>query len=366
MTVRTALVGLGWSGREIWLPRLLARDDYEVVAAVDPDPAARRSFTEATGRAAFAELEALETGAVDLAVVAAPNFAHAPIARSLLLRGCPTFVEKPACLTAAEADSLAEAELAGGALLLAGSASRHRADVAQLLKLLPELGRLRNIDLTWIRARGVPLSKGWFTDRARAGGGVLLDLGWHLLDVLEEIAGPVQFAQIAASVSDDHVNDPGWTTTWRHDLPAPSAPADVEDTARGFLVTGAGLSVGLRASWAAHCAAHDATVVRIEGGAGTAELTTTFGFSPNREPRPRITFASHGSLREIPVPAEPVGAEYDRQLEDIRRSLADPSSRGCAIAGVRRIVGAIEGMYAAAAAASQPAGRSAAEAVAGR
>ncbi len=372
MTIRTVLIGLGWSGREIWLSRLLPRDDYEVVAAVDPDPARREAFTAETGIPAFAGIDGLEAGAADLALVAAPNHAHAPLGRALLEKGFATFVEKPVCLTTAEADALAEAERVGGGLLLAGSASRYRADVAELLKVVPELGRLRNVELTWIRARGVPQGRGWFTNRAQSGGGVLVDLGWHLLDVLEEVVGPVDFDRIAASVSDDHVNDPSWTAAWRKDLPAPALEADVEDTVRGFLVTDTGLSVGLHTSWAAHAATHDVTSIRVEGSNGSATLHTTFGFSPNREPRPRITAVRQGQVREIEVPVEPIGAEYDHQLDDLSSRLSDPSYRGSALAGVRRIVATIEGIYAAAAvrapmaavpAAAVPAGSSTAEAV---
>jgi oxidoreductase len=356
MRIRTVLVGFGWSGREIWLPRLLARDDYEVVAAVDPDPATREAFTAATDRPAFADIDALQAGDADLALVAAPNHVHASIAQSLLERGFATFVDKPVCLTTTEADVLADAEQEGSGPLLAGSASRYRADVVELVKLVPELGRLRNVDLVWKRARGVPQSRGWFTNRAQAGGGVLLDLGWHLLDVLEEIVGPVSFDQVAATTSDDHVDDPRWTAAWRYDLPAPDVEADVEDTVRGFLVADTGLSVGLRASWATHSATHDVTTIRVEGSEGTATLRTTFGFSPNREPRPRITAMCQGQVREIAVPIEPIGAEYDHQLDDIRHRLSDPSSPGYAIAGVRRIVATIEAIYQAAATPSVPAG----------
>ncbi|GIG59284.1 oxidoreductase [Longispora fulva] len=349
MRIRTVLIGFGWSGREIWLPRLLARDDYEVVAAVDPDPATREAFTAATDRPAFADIDGLRAGDADLALVAAPNHVHASLGRSLLQRGFATFVEKPVCLTTAEADALADAERDGAGTLLAGSASRYRADVAELVKLVPELGRLRNVELAWERARGVPQSRGWFTNRAQAGGGVLLDLGWHLLDVLEEVVGPVSFDQVAASTSDDHANDPRWAAAWRHDRPAPDVEVDVEDTVRGFLVADTGLSVSVRASWATHSATHDATTIRVDGSEGTATLRTTFGFSPNREPRPRITAVRQGQAREIAVPVEPIGAEYDHQLDDIRHRLSDPSSRGRAIAGVRRIVATIEAIYAASA-----------------
>ncbi|RSM75231.1 oxidoreductase [Amycolatopsis sp. WAC 01375] len=356
MRIRTVLVGFGWSGREIWLPRLMASSDYEVVAAVDPDPVKREAFTAATDRPSFDGVDALRAEDADLALVASPNHLHAAIARRLLGRGLATFVEKPVCLTSAEADTLAEAERAGGGRLLAGSAFRCRADVRELTALAGELGHLRHIDLVWERARGVPRSQGWFTSRAEAGGGVLFDLGWHLLDVLETITGPVAFDQVVASTSHDHVNDPRWTAAWRHDQPVPELDADVEDTVRGFLVTRSGLSVGLRASWAAHSASHDVTEIRVDGSAGSATLRTTFGFSPNREPRPRLSVVRRGRTSEVAVPAEPIGTEYTRQLDDLRDRLADPSARGSAIAGVRRIVGTIEALYAASATPLLPAG----------
>jgi oxidoreductase len=349
MKIRTVLVGFGWSGREIWLPRLTASGDYEVVAAVDPDPAKREAFTSATGRPAVRDVDALRAEDADLALVASPNHLHAAIARRLLDRGLATFVEKPVCLSSAEADALAAAERAGGGPLLAGSACRYRADVRKLAEVAGGLGHLRHIDLVWERARGVPRSQGWFTSRAEAGGGVLFDLGWHLLDVLAAIAGPVAFDQVAATTSHDHVNDPRWTAAWRHDQPAPELDADVEDTVRGFLVTGTGLSVGLRASWATHSASHDVTEIRIDGSGGAATLRSTFGFSPNREPRSLLRVLRRGRTSEVAVPAEPIGAEYSRQLDDVRDRLADPSARGAAIAGARRIVGTIEALYAASA-----------------
>ncbi|MFJ9151072.1 Gfo/Idh/MocA family protein [Streptomyces sp. NPDC102270] len=353
MTVRTFLVGLGWSGQEIWLPRLRAHDGYDVVAGADPDPARRAAFTAATGRPAFADPGAFDTRQADLAVVAVPNHAHAPVARDLLLRGLATFVEKPVCLSVGEAELLADAELRGGAPLLAGSAFRHRADVVELARLVPALGRVRNVDLSWIRARGVPQAKGWFTNRSQAGGGVLFDLGWHLLDVLDAIVGPLTFDQVAAVTTDDHVNDADWTAAWRHDQPAPSTTADVEDTVRAFLVAEGGLSVGLQASWASHGATHDVTTIRVEGTAGTATLRCTFGFSPHRVPRPGLTHVRAGEISDIRVPAQPVGAEYDRQLSTLSTL---PSSRGRAIEGAHRIVMAIEAIYAAAATSLVPAG----------
>jgi oxidoreductase len=345
MSVRVALIGLGWAGRELWLPLLREHADFEVVAAVDADPVSRMVFTEATGIAVYPAADVLTARTVDLAVVAVPNYLHAEVAGALLATGISVFLEKPVCLTSAEVDILAAAERSGGKLL-AGSAIRYRGDVAALRRIIPDLGGIRHVDLGWVRARGVPRAGGWFTQRDKAGGGALFDLGWHLLDTLAFLLGPVRFTQVIGVTSDDFVNVGAWRAAWRQDEPG-AENADVEDTARGFLVRDDGVSVSLRASWASH-AARDVSTIQVEGSAGTAELRCTFGFSPNREPAPVLTVTRAGATTRLAVPAEPIGVEYQRQLDGLAEMLADPDNRGTAIAEARPIVRMIESFYASA------------------
>lgn len=345
MSIRVAVVGLGWAGRELWSPLMRDHADFEVVAAVDADPAARAAFHEATGVAVYPAVEALTTRMVDLAVVAVPNYLHADVAGALLASGISVFLEKPVCLTSTEVDTLAVAERGGG-MLLAGSAARYRGDVAALRRVIPDLGDLRHVDLGWVRARGVPRAGGWFTQRDKAGGGALYDLGWHLLDTLAFLLGPARFEQVIGVTSDDFVNAGAWGAAWRQDEPGADA-ADVEDTARGFLVRDDGVSVALRASWASH-AARDVSSIQIEGSAGTAELRCTFGFSPNRDPEPVLTVTREGATTRLPVPVEPIGVEYTRQLDGLAVMLADPSNRGRSVAEARPIVRMIENFYASA------------------
>ncbi|MEU6665855.1 Gfo/Idh/MocA family oxidoreductase [Streptomyces sp. NPDC046727] len=346
MSVRAAVVGLGWAGRELWLPRLRSHPDFDLVAVVDPDPAARTAVGAATGTPAHAEPDALDARSVDLAVVAVPNHLHTTVAAGLLGRGVNVFLEKPVCLSGAEADTLADAERDGG-VLLAGSAARHRADVLELAALLPELGRVRHVDLAWVRARGVPRAGGWFTRRSEAGGGALVDLGWHLVDTLTALLGPSPVREAVGATSDDFLNAGEWSAAWRREQPAAALTGDVEDTARGFLLREDGISVSLRASWASH-EARDLSLIRIEGSAGTAELRCTFGFSPNRQPESVLTLTREGTTRRLPVPAEPIGAEYGRQLDGVPALLADPAGRGRAVAEARTTVRLMERIYASA------------------
>ncbi|MFI6159248.1 MULTISPECIES: Gfo/Idh/MocA family protein [unclassified Micromonospora] len=357
--IRVAVVGLGWAGREIWLPRLAAHPAFEVTALVDPQPAVREAARDTHAVPfAYADVDDLPAGAADLVVVAVPNHLHAAVAARLLRRGVPVFLEKPVCLSSAEAALLADAERAGGAVLLAGSAARWRADVRALADAAAELGPIRHVDVAWVRARGVPDAGGWFTRRDLSGGGALVDLGWHLLDTVLPLLGPAtRITHAVGSVSADFVNDTAAHAVWRD--PAGSAAAagalrgdgsvggsrgDVEDTARGFLLTADGASVAVHACWASH-EALDRTTITVQGVAGTATLRCTFGFSPNREPTPVLTRTRDGETVALPLPAEPIGTEYDRQLDALPGLLTAPASRGAAVAEAHRTIDIIERIY---------------------
>ncbi|MGW0891193.1 Gfo/Idh/MocA family protein [Saccharopolyspora sp. NPDC002578] len=347
--VRVAMVGLGWAARSIWLPRLHAHPAFTVAAAVDPDPAAR-TWAAAEGMPVLAAPGELDPADVDLAVVAVPNHLHCPVAVGLLEQGIPVFLEKPVCLNEEEADRLAAAERLGGGRLLAGSAARCRADVRALHDLAGRLGALRYVDLTWTRASGVPDSDGWFTRRRLAGGGALVDLGWHLLDVAAPLLGAGAPTRVIGTTSSDFLTRPAARAAWR---PANAAggrapSGDVEDTVRAFLVTDTGIAVSLRASWASHepC---DVTSIRVEGDAGAATLRCTFGFSPNRVANPELVLLRSGHQEQIPLRPVPVGAEYDRQLDELPVQLADPTGAGRAVDEARRTARIVDGVYASAA-----------------
>jgi len=339
--LRVAVIGLGWAARSIWLPRLAANSRFVLAAAVDPDPAAR---AEAGAPVEYATVDELPSDAVDLAIVAAPNHLHAAVAEKLLSAGVPTFVEKPVCLTTGEADRLAAAEVAGGTVLLAGSASRYRADVRRLIEVTADLGELRHVSLSWVRARGIPNGVGWFTRRGLAGGGALVDLGWHLLDNVLPLLGGSRVEQVAGTVSADFLGHAGAHAGWRQE--GATSGGDVEDTARGFLVTRAGLSVSLTARWASHQPV-DVTTIAVEGSDGVATLECTFGFSPNRRDA-ALTVIRSGQVTRVPVPAEEIGAEYDRLLDALADRVHDPAVRGTAVAEARQVVHVIERLYEAA------------------
>jgi oxidoreductase len=343
--IRLAMVGAGWAVGRIWAPMLAGHPGYRVAAVADPSPdALRHAVSLFEGARPAATVDELPSGEVDLAVVATPNHLHGPVAAGLLRRGIPVFVEKPVCLRAAEAAEIADAERTGGARLLAGTAAWHRADVKALRALGGELGELRSMELSWVRASGVPARGSWFTDRSRAGGGALVDLGWHLITVGLRMLGWPAVHDVVAAVSGDFIDGGASTASWHEGADAAGDPVDVEDTARAVFRTAGDVLCSLTTAWASH-AETDYTRIALEGSAGRAELCCTFGLSPHRVPRSRLRVWRAGRTEEVGLPAEPVGAEYRTQLELFPALLGDPGRSGAAVREATRIVDLVERIY---------------------
>ena len=243
--IGSAVVGLGWAGRSIWLPRLLDNPAYDVTAVVDPNPEARAAALDTYGDAACARRRRRPRTAseVDLAVVAVPNHLHATVAAELLAAGVSVFLEKPVCLTLSRGRPLARPSATGGAVLLAGSAARYRADVAGAARALgvagPPAARRPGLGARPRRPGRGRLVHPARPVRRRCAGRPRLAPARHA----RAAARPGRLhQQVVGVVSDDFVATapgapPGGTT----------APAgrrgDVEDTARGFLVRDDGVSV---------------------------------------------------------------------------------------------------------------------------
>jgi oxidoreductase len=346
--VRIALIGLGWVTTRVWLPMLAGHPGFSVRELVDTDQAAlQRVGAQVPQARQSTTIDGLSPADIDLAVVAVPNHLHARIAAALLRRGIAVFVEKPVCLDSAEAADLAEAERAGGARVLAGSASWHRADVRTLRDRLAEVGTIRALDLSWIRGRGIPGVGSWITRRDQAGGGVLLDLGWHLLTIGMRMLGWPAVTDVLGSVSATFLSRPEFAAGWRNGAPVAGPPPDVEDTAFARVRTETGVLLTLSTAWASHTWP-DRTRILVEGDRGCLELNCTFGFSTDRLPRSELVLWRDGGCSRIEVPQEEVGAEYRRQLDLLPVLLADPGQPGAATAEVTSAVSTIERIYASA------------------
>ena len=209
--VRVGLVGYGGAGRGFHAP-LLARAGLDVVLVQtgDPDRAAA-ARAELPGAAVVPTFEEVLRSAPDLVVLASPTGAHVEQALACLHAGVPVVVDKPLAVTADDARRVAREAAGAGVPLTVFQNRRWDAEHLVLRELLAGglLGEVLRFERRWERWRPRPRDRWRETTPAADGGGLLLDLGTHLVDSAVHLLGPVTrvYAELAArtTVAEDDV-----------------------------------------------------------------------------------------------------------------------------------------------------------------
>lgn len=194
MTVITALprlgfLGVGWIGRHR-MEALAGEGLAEVAAVADPQEEALEAATGLAPEAARAEsLEGLLEHDLDGVVIATPSALHADQAVAALERGLAVFCQKPLARDAEETRRVLGAAREADRLLAVDLSYRHveALRVAQAAVEAGEIGLVHSLDLAFHNAYGP--DKPWFTDPELSGGGCLIDLGTHLVDLALRLAG---------------------------------------------------------------------------------------------------------------------------------------------------------------------------------
>jgi len=175
---------------------------------------------------------------LDLVDIATPNLFHAPAALAAFKAGCHVYCEKPLASTPAEVARLIKARDKAGTKLMTGQHMRFEGK-HQALKRYADAGILGEVyyaHVAALRRRGAP-AWGAFLTRSLSGGGPLIDIGVHMLDLTLWMMGfprPVAVSGVAPTKLAGRsglVNRPGWGD-WRKGRPQ---VFDVEDFAAGFV-----------------------------------------------------------------------------------------------------------------------------------
>lgn len=181
MTIRVGLIGYGLAGRVFHAPLIDAVDGMALatVATSRADEVARDWPTVSVAPSPEA---VIADPAIDLIVIASPNDTHAPLARAAIDAGKHVVVDKPLARDADEAAALVARAQAAGRMLSVFQNRRWDGDFLTVRRLVETeaLGALRLVELRWDRFR-LEQRAGW-KDSAAHGGGILADLGPHLID----------------------------------------------------------------------------------------------------------------------------------------------------------------------------------------
>jgi predicted dehydrogenase len=213
----------------------------------------------------------LRDPAIDAVIICTPNALHAPMAVAALEAGKHVLVEKPLADSGAAAAAVAEAQRATGRTVAVALNNRFRQDVRLARQYAREdCGEIYYARCGCFRRRGIPAIGSHFTRRDLSGGGPLVDIGVHMLDLCLDFMGypePVSvsgavYAKFGPAGRGEMPNRPGDGT----------GVYDVEDLASAHIRLANGATVVLEVSWALDTNDRDwVEVMGTRGGVRLAE-----------------------------------------------------------------------------------------------
>ena len=191
--VNWGIAGCGWVARDYVGPAIQASSNGRLAAVYDPDPVSRHRAAQLFGVAAHADLGAfLATPGLSAVYVAAPNHAHRALVEAAARAGLPVLCEKPMATTLADAEAMVAACAKAGVRYATAFDQRFHAAHRTLAGMLAEgvLGTVTAIRIVyacWLPADWA--GDNWRIDPRRAGGGALMDLAPHGLDLSAYLLG---------------------------------------------------------------------------------------------------------------------------------------------------------------------------------
>jgi predicted dehydrogenase/nucleoside-diphosphate-sugar epimerase len=183
--IRVVLIGCGAISQQFHLPVLAGHEGVELIALVDRDLARARGLARDYGvETAVADVGELADGSFDAAVIATPPAHHSPCTNKLARKGIHLLVEKPMALTMADAEGMVRAAEEVGIVLSVGLFRRLLPSMKLFRAALDSgsMGRVIGFDVEFGGPYGWGLATLANLTKEHGGGGVLADMGTHLID----------------------------------------------------------------------------------------------------------------------------------------------------------------------------------------
>ncbi len=255
--IRIGIIGTGNIFKYVHLQPLLEHAEVEIAALCDINQErAQQLADEHDIEKVYTDYnEMLQKEELDAVDICTPNLYHSKAAIAALEAGVHVFCEKPDAVSSEEAQKMANAAQASGKVLMTMRNNRFNPTSQYLKALIAEgqMGELYTGRCGWIRRRGIPGKGGWFTTKELSGGGPLIDLGVHFIDLTMWLMGnPKPVAVTGATYckfADNAVSDSVHSNFGEKQE---NGTFDVEDLATGFIRFDNGATLQIEFSWASN------------------------------------------------------------------------------------------------------------------
>ncbi len=256
--IKIAIIGNGGIARYAHAPAYEKMDNVEIVGTCDVIEERAKEMAERFGASFYCTdyKEIFNIEGLDAVDICTPNLYHSVIAVDALEHGINVFCEKPDAINVKEAERMKAAAEKSGKVLMVMRNNRYM-EVSSYVKQFVEDGKMGEVYTArcgWQRRRGVPGKGGWFTTKALSGGGPLIDLGVHMIDLTMWLMGnPTPVAVTGCTYNkfaDNSVSDSSHARFG--DKLENGGTFDVEDLAMGFIRFDNGCSMQIEFSWASN------------------------------------------------------------------------------------------------------------------
>ncbi len=257
--LRIGVIGNGGISNSVHLPAYRNIKDAEIVATCDLIPQRMDAAEEIIGHPLkkYTNYEDLIADKdIDAIDICTPNYLHSIIAVKALKANKHVFCEKPDAVSVEEVLKMQKAAEESKKVLMVMRNNRHLS-TSKFLKKYIEEGKMGEIycgRCGWIRRRGIPGRGGWFTTKEKSGGGPLIDLGVHMIDLAIYLMGNPKPIAVSGSVFNKFANDDAESDSVHSSFGdvVENGTFDVEDLAMGFIKFDNGACLQIEFSWASN------------------------------------------------------------------------------------------------------------------
>ncbi|MEF2245485.1 Gfo/Idh/MocA family protein [Paenibacillus sp. IITD108] len=219
----------------------------------------------------------IERSDVDAVIIGVPNQFHAPLAIKALQAGKHVLLEKPMGINSEAARDILRASNQSDRVVMVGHQMRWEAVPMQIKEQAErgELGQIYTAKAGWFRRKGIPGWGTWFTRSDQSGGGPLIDIGVHMLDLALYLMGNPKPVTVFGSTYAQFGPKRKGIGTWGK--PDWNGKYDVEDLATALIKMEDGSSLTLEVSWAVHMDTDNKPFIHLMGTDGGASYSGSSG-----------------------------------------------------------------------------------------
>ncbi len=298
------LMGAGWVAEMVYVPFLSLLAQIKIIYILDLDvESTKKRFIQ------YSKVKVISKGEqknlkYEIVCILTPNYLHYENLLTFLEEGVRVLVEKPICINLEELSNLNKSNSKINSSIFVSSPFRYRNDIQTIKQIISSnlLGDVYRVEINWLKRRGTP-GASWFTKKKYSGGGVLIDMGPHLLDLFYWFFGKRKIKHSLSSASDLFLNSGDAYANWHKNNEASyKNDSDVEDSLFSLLIYD-DMALSLNLSWASNIE-NDYAEIKVFGSQATLGVLTSVGFSTNtlyKETQIKINSISESKVQNLKI-----------------------------------------------------------------